>query len=242
MSRYFCFWFETKFCVEYQWYRFNFWLAISQFYFIYKFKQLKLDFTYLPDIEYVQVVKTICALINVGICSSCQDYIRSNKCKNQTTIVDFFSENVKPKKPIDLTILKADQQDLLDDASLDSDEDDEDDKDDLDDLGDDTELADDPNTEDDEEDEDDYDEGDDWDTTPSSTTYVPKPSTTTSAPTTTTKNTPLPTPDPYFTHFDPRNEHQSYKEAQVSLKIVLWRLDVTLCIFRSASKKPIERK
>lgn len=130
--------------------------------------------------------------------------------------IHFFAENVKPKKPIDLAILKTDQQDLLDDdASLDSDEDDEDDKDDLDDLGDDTELADDPNTEDDEEDEDDYDEGDDWDTTPSSTTYIPKSSTTTSAPTTPAKNTPLPTPDPYFTHFDPRNEHQSYKEAQV---------------------------
>lgn len=135
---------------------------------------------------------------------------------NTLGFIHFFAENVKPKKPIDLAILKTDQQDLLDDdASLDSDEDDEDDKDDLDDLGDDTELADDPNTEDDEEDEDDYDEGDDWDTTPSSTTYVPKLSTTTSAPTTTAKNTPLPTPDPYFTHFDPRNEHQSYKEAQV---------------------------
>uniref|UniRef100_A0A8W7NYP2 Amyloid-beta-like protein n=1 Tax=Anopheles atroparvus TaxID=41427 RepID=A0A8W7NYP2_ANOAO len=30
--------------------------------------------------------------------------------------------------------------------------------------------------------------------------------------------TAIPTPDPYFTHFDPRNEHQSFKEAQQRLE------------------------
>lgn len=28
----------------------------------------------------------------------------------------------------------------------------------------------------------------------------------------------VPTPDPYFTHFDPRMEHQAYKEAQQRLE------------------------
>ncbi|XP_070490977.1 amyloid-beta-like protein isoform X3 [Chironomus tepperi] len=32
------------------------------------------------------------------------------------------------------------------------------------------------------------------------------------------QSTSIPTPDPYFTHFDPRNEHQSYKEAQQRLE------------------------
>lgn len=127
----------------------------------------------------------------------------------------FVLDNVKPKKPVDLTVLKNDQE-LLDDDddSMDS-EDDE--KDDLDDLADDTELSDDPNADDDEEDDDEYDDSDqDWDTTSSSTTYSSKfstTSTTTIAPT--TRSTSAPTPDPYFTHFDPRYEHQHYKEAQV---------------------------
>lgn len=40
---------------------------------------------------------------------------------------------------------------------------------------------------------------------------------TTAGPTAST-STAAPTPDPYFTHFDPRTEHQSYKEAQQRLE------------------------
>ncbi|KAG5892448.1 hypothetical protein JTB14_009856 [Gonioctena quinquepunctata] len=123
-----------------------------------------------------------------------------------------FKENVKPKKPVDLTILKKEQEvfDKIDD-------DDDDDSDD-------TELSDDPNVDDEDDDEDDdiYDEDFDWDTTPSSTTsgYRPttRPSTTTTTTTTTMSSTTIATPDPYFTHFDPRNEHESYKEAQERLE------------------------
>jgi amyloid beta A4 protein len=136
-----------------------------------------------------------------------------------------FKDNMKPKKPVDLTIFKK-EQDVFDnvdddDDSMGSDEDE--DKDDLDDLADDTELSDDPNIDDDEDDdEDEYDDSDqDWDTTPASTTSASKQSSTTASTTSTTttaKTTSVPTPDPYFTHFDPRNEHQSYKEAQERLE------------------------
>ncbi|CAG9762941.1 unnamed protein product [Ceutorhynchus assimilis] len=135
-----------------------------------------------------------------------------------------FKENVKPKKPIDLTILKKEQDvfsDTIDEGDDESDEDDE--NDDLDDLVDDTELSDEPTIDDDEEDDEDDDDYDDtdWDTTPQSTTtgFKLSTSTTTSSTTTTTeKPTTEATPDPYFTHFDPRNEHQSYKEAQERLE------------------------
>ncbi|KAJ8979479.1 hypothetical protein NQ317_000355, partial [Molorchus minor] len=133
-----------------------------------------------------------------------------------------FKDNLKSKKPVDLTILKKEQEifDSIDDEDDDSDEDD--DKDDLDDLGDDTELSDDPNIDDDEdEDDDEYYDDIDWDTTPSSTTTVYKStvsSTTTPSTTTAVRTTTAPTPDPYFTHFDPRNEHESYKEAQERLE------------------------
>nr|CAI5867932.1 unnamed protein product [Callosobruchus analis] len=141
-----------------------------------------------------------------------------------------FKDNMKSKKTVDLTILKKEHDafDTVDDAMDDDDDDDSDeddgddvgsDKDDLDDLSDDTELADDPRIDDDEEDEDDYDDDDNWDTTPGSTTGAYKSST--SAPftsTTTARSTTVPTPDPYFTHFDPRNEHDSYKAAQERLE------------------------
>ncbi|CAH1970443.1 unnamed protein product, partial [Acanthoscelides obtectus] len=139
-----------------------------------------------------------------------------------------FKDNMKSKKPVDLTILKKEHDafDTVDDAMDDDDDSDEDDaddlgsdKDDLDDLSDDTELSDDPRIDDDEEDEDDYDDDDNWDTTPGSTTGAFRSST--SAPstsTTTVKSTTVPTPDPYFTHFDPRNEHDSYKAAQERLE------------------------
>lgn len=74
-------------------------------------------------------------------------------------MISSFAENVKPKKPIDLTILKKEQDvfsDTLDEADDDSDEEDE--NDDLDDLVDDTELSDDPSI-DDEDDDDEDDDG-----------------------------------------------------------------------------------
>lgn len=135
-----------------------------------------------------------------------------------------YLDNLKPQKPVDLSILKKEQDvfDTIGDADEDDDTDEDDDSDDLDDLADDTELSDDPTMEDDDDDEDDDDYDDsDWDTTPSSTTAVYKattPSTTTTTTTTTMKSTSVPTPDPYFTHFDPRNEHESYKEAQERLE------------------------
>ncbi|KRT85318.1 hypothetical protein AMK59_2419 [Oryctes borbonicus] len=125
-----------------------------------------------------------------------------------------FKTNVKPKKPIDLAIIKNDQ-DLLDVDDDDEDSSDEDeDKDDLDDLADDTELSDaQVNDNEDDEYDDDYKESDEDFGIPSSTTAPPKPSSTMSSTSTTTEATTAPTPDPYFTHFDPRNEHQNYKEA-----------------------------
>ncbi|XP_015587566.1 amyloid-beta-like protein [Cephus cinctus] len=137
-------------------------------------------------------------------------------------------ENVKPKKPVDLLIPKGvdddmdeDEDDLDDEDDPDTDADDDDDSDgDLEDV-----LSDQP---DDEESDEEY--LDDYDTTTS------RPSTTVS---TTEKSRqevtamPLPvssstqqpsqpqgTPDPYLTHFDPRMEHQSYKQAQTRLEEV----------------------
>ncbi|XP_048521572.1 amyloid-beta-like protein isoform X4 [Dendroctonus ponderosae] len=139
-----------------------------------------------------------------------------------------FKESVKPKKPVELAILKKEQDvfsEALDDSDDDSDEDDS--NDDLEDVADDTELSDEPSIDDeddDEEDDDDYDDSD-WDTTSQSTTIgmkVPTTSATTTTTTTSTTTTEKPTteatPDPYFTHFDPRNEHNSYKEAQERLE------------------------
>ncbi|CAG9820159.1 unnamed protein product [Phaedon cochleariae] len=131
-----------------------------------------------------------------------------------------FKETSKPKKPVDLSISKT-EDDPFD--NIDDDDDEGDDKDDLADLNDDTELSDDENASEEEEEEDDddmYDEDIDWDTQSSTSSYKVTVSanakngrtTTTAQPTTTT------TPDPYFTHFDPRNEHDSYKEAQERLE------------------------
>ncbi|CAG9836545.1 unnamed protein product [Diabrotica balteata] len=134
-----------------------------------------------------------------------------------------FKDNLKPKKPVDLTILKKEQEafDTVDDDD-DEESEEEIDKDDLEDLADETELSDDPTIDDEDDDDDDdiYDEDIDWDTTPSSTTAGYKstiPSTTPST-TTTERTTTIATPDPYFTHFDPRNEHESYKQAQERLE------------------------
>lgn len=132
-----------------------------------------------------------------------------------------FVDNMKSKDTVNLSILKK-ESDILDintDEDDDSDEIDEEDKDDINDLADDTDLSEATNVQDDEEDDEDeldeYDDGD-WDTL-SSTTAKSKSTTSTSTSTTTT-TTPVSAPDPYFTHFDPRNEHQSYKEAQKRLE------------------------
>lgn len=81
----------------------------------------------------------------------------------------------------------------------DVDGDDDDDEDDLDD-----------------EDDDDYDNYDDNAISSSSTTTTSTTTTTTTA----RPTTGLPTPDPYFTHFDPRAEHKAYKEALQRLEEV----------------------
>ncbi|XP_072385440.1 amyloid-beta-like protein [Diabrotica undecimpunctata] len=146
------------------------------------------------------------------------------KCKTARWVKPFRClDNLKPKKPVDLTILKKEQEafDTVDDDD-DEESEEEIDKDDLEDLADETELSDDPTIDDEDDDDDDdiYDEDIDWDTTPSSTTAGYKstiPSTTPST-TTTERTTTIATPDPYFTHFDPRNEHESYKQAQERLE------------------------
>ncbi|XP_059480072.1 amyloid-beta-like protein isoform X2 [Neocloeon triangulifer] len=151
-------------------------------------------------------------------------------------------DNMKPKKPIDITlgaeqdsqmaeVLSSDKVGLEGTASTSSDEDDGEDSD---------EDADDLSNRDDENDDDDYgddqdDEGDgageDSDdmqgfgvasSTPAAAVPTPAP---TSASPLANSQTPVqptgqqvPTPDPYFTHFDPRGEHQAYKEAQQRLE------------------------
>lgn len=82
--------------------------------------------------------------------------------------------------------------------------------DNVDDGEDDLDPDDDEDSEDDEED-DDYDGYDDI--LSSSTTSTQAPTTEPPRPT-----TGIPTPDPYFTNFDPRAEHQAYKEAQQRLE------------------------
>ncbi|XP_039293208.1 amyloid-beta-like protein [Nilaparvata lugens] len=68
----------------------------------------------------------------------------------------------------------------------------------------------------DDEDDDDYDNYDDNAISSSSTTTTSTTTTTTTA----RPTTGLPTPDPYFTHFDPRAEHKAYKEALQRLEEV----------------------
>ncbi|XP_054263025.1 amyloid-beta-like protein isoform X2 [Macrosteles quadrilineatus] len=85
--------------------------------------------------------------------------------------------------------------------------------------GDDTlddEADDDIDDDDDDDDDDDYDSYDDNSMTVSSSSTSTTTSTTTTVPPRPT--TGLPTPDPYFTHFDPRQEHRAYKEAQQRLE------------------------
>ncbi|XP_026313707.1 amyloid-beta-like protein isoform X2 [Hyposmocoma kahamanoa] len=151
-----------------------------------------------------------------------------------------FKENVKMHKPMDVGVpvspggeemlaasaaMDERDDDLLDDDdALDDDDDDDtlnlsddDDDDDADDDMDEDEDAD--LSRDDDTEDDDYTDGDDtnWprpesSAAPSTTTS----STTTTSTTTTTASTA--TSDPYFSHFDPRTEHQSYKDAQQRLE------------------------
>ncbi|KPJ12149.1 Beta-amyloid-like protein [Papilio machaon] len=95
-----------------------------------------------------------------------------------------------------------------------SDDDDDDDADDDMDEDEDTDLS-----RDDDAEDDDYTDGDEnaW---PRPETSSPPSTTSTTTTTTTTSTTAASTAtsDPYFSHFDPRTEHQSYKDAQQRLE------------------------
>ncbi|CAH0727152.1 unnamed protein product, partial [Brenthis ino] len=150
-----------------------------------------------------------------------------------------FKENVKMHKPMDVGVpvnpggeemlaasAAMDERDdeLLDDedALTDDDDDtinlsDDDDDDDADDDMDEDEDAD--LTRDDDAEDDDYTDGDDsaW-PRPESSASPPSTTTSTTTTTTTTTTASTATSDPYFSHFDPRTEHQSYKDAQQRLE------------------------
>lgn len=139
---------------------------------------------------------------------------------------------MKPKKPVEVIPMPTkDHEDSpgeTDDGNQNDEDDDDDDEDDDDDdqmVSDDTQddaeemQGDEPGEEDDDDDDDEEEYGDGNE---SSTTAKPKISSGTSSPyayhrQSTPKSGP-PTPDPYFTHFDPRIEHQAYKEAQLRLE------------------------
>lgn len=135
---------------------------------------------------------------------------------------------MKLKKPVEVIPIptKEDEEDSPDEADdgyqNDDDEDDDDDNDDddqttSDDPQDDAEEMQRDEANDDDDDDDDEDYGDNSD---GSTTAKPKislESSTSYHKSSTPKSGPA-TPDPYFTHFDPRIEHQAYKEAQLRLE------------------------
>ncbi|XP_050677428.1 amyloid-beta-like protein isoform X3 [Leptidea sinapis] len=148
-----------------------------------------------------------------------------------------FKENVKIHKPMEVGVpvspggeemlaasAAMDERDdeLLDDEdSLGDDDDDtlnlsdDDDDDDTDDDMDEDEDVD--LTRDDDAEDDDYTDADDsaWPRPESSSAPSTTPSTTTTSTTTTVSTA---TSDPYFSHFDPRTEHQNYKDAQQRLE------------------------
>jgi amyloid beta A4 protein len=119
------------------------------------------------------------------------------------------ADNIKPKKPIDLTALKGKEQEIFDqEVAVDDDDDDDEDNE--------TEDG----VEEDEEEDDDYVEED---ASSSTAGTLPTPSPTPAParhlqPASSAPVTQVPTPDPYFTHFDPRLEHQAYKDAQQRLE------------------------
>ncbi|XP_034832549.2 amyloid-beta-like protein isoform X1 [Maniola hyperantus] len=149
-----------------------------------------------------------------------------------------FKENVKMHKPMDVGVpvspggeemlaasAAMDERDdeLLDDedALADDDDDslnlsDDDDDDDADDDMDEDEDAD--LTRDDDAEDDDYTDGDDTAWPRPESSAAPSTTSTTTASTTTTTTASTATSDPYFSHFDPRTEHQSYKDAQQRLE------------------------
>jgi amyloid beta A4 protein len=100
-----------------------------------------------------------------------------------------------------------------------SDSDDDYDSDDDDDYFEYDDEDDDYDEEDDEYDDDYYDEeiyenNEEEGTTTKSTTTTTTTTTPTTTTTTTTTTTEKPTADPYFTHYDPREEHEAYKKAE----------------------------
>ncbi|CAH2041276.1 unnamed protein product, partial [Iphiclides podalirius] len=148
-----------------------------------------------------------------------------------------FKENVKMHKPMDVGVpvspggeemlaasAAMDERDdeLLDDEDGLGDDDDDSlnlsDDDDDDDADDDMDEEEDADLSRDDAEDDDYTDGDDsaWPRPDTS----PPPSTTSTTTTTTTSTTAASTAtsDPYFSHFDPRTEHQSYKDAQQRLE------------------------
>ncbi|XP_049875348.1 amyloid-beta-like protein isoform X3 [Pectinophora gossypiella] len=151
-----------------------------------------------------------------------------------------FKENVKMHKPLDVGVpvspggeemlaasaaMDERDDDLLDDDDALDDDDDDDtlnlSDDDDDDDADDADMDEDEDADlsrDDDAEDDDYTDTDDsaWPRPETSAA----PSTTTSSTTTTTTTTvaSTATSDPYFSHFDPRTEHQSYKDAQQRLE------------------------
>ncbi|XP_065347111.1 amyloid-beta-like protein isoform X3 [Cloeon dipterum] len=164
--------------------------------------------------------------------------VGQRKCKISRWVKPYRClDNMKPKKPIDLTlsvdpegqmadVLSSDKLGLEGTASTTSDEDDADNSD---------EDADDALNRDDADDEedDDYGEGEDGDDDvddmqgfgASSTAAPGAPTPTSASPVANSQpaaaqptGQQVPTPDPYFTHFDPRGEHQAYKEAQQRLE------------------------
>lgn len=152
--------------------------------------------------------------------------VKLNQFSNSLTIL---ADSIKVKKT-DLPVMPSEQEILpsLDDEADEADEDDDDDNDEEEDMMADeaAETDDDDDYESDEDlDDRDQDEDDSWDSlSTAQSKTIQKESTTTPAPITTPKLTEMPTsassasPDPYFTHFDPRAEHQSYK---VKVRILL---------------------
>jgi len=134
-------------------------------------------------------------------------------CACSLTLVYCVADNMKPKKPIDLTTLKGKEQEVFDDEVAAEDEEEEDDDEEEDNDTEDT-------VDEEEEDDDDYVEED---TSSSTAGTLPTPSPTPAParhlqPASSAPVTQVPTPDPYFTHFDPRLEHQAYKDAQQRLE------------------------
>ncbi|XP_066588778.1 amyloid-beta-like protein isoform X2 [Prorops nasuta] len=138
-----------------------------------------------------------------------------------------LKENVKCKKPIDMPIPKNTDDDgdeeERDDFDLDEDADDDGDIDDDDDYGWDGNWGEHDEDESDEEYLDDYDTTTSRPVTTSGTEKAKQEATAMPLPlssSTQQPSQPQGTPDPYLTHFDPRSEHQSYKQAQMRLEEV----------------------